>query len=81
MLPPLLVASLVGYFAFAGLIYLPVFFAVTIPQENMQRYFANLQMEGMAYRLMDEASPEGVPTTDADKVDAWLESRRRRARR
>jgi hypothetical protein len=47
---------------------LPVFFAVTIPTENMERYFPNLQMEGMAYRLMDEASPEGVPTTDANKV-------------
>jgi len=46
----------------------PVFFAVTIPSENMERYFANLQMEGMAYRLTEEVGPDNVPTTDADKV-------------
>jgi hypothetical protein len=48
----------------------PVFFAVTIPSDNMERYFANLQMEGMAYRLTEEAGPENVPTTDADAVMA-----------
>ena len=47
---------------------LPVFFAVTIPQDNMARYFPNLQMEGMAYRLMDKAGPNDMPTTDAQKV-------------
>ena len=46
----------------------PVFFAVTIPQEIMARYFPMLQMEGMAYRLMDEASPDQLPITDPDKV-------------
>ena len=35
-----------------------MFFAVTIPQENMERYFPNLQMEGMAYRLTDDAGPD-----------------------
>ncbi len=47
---------------------LPVFFAVTIPQDNMIRYFPNLQMEGMAYRLMDQAGPDNLPVTDAQKV-------------
>ena len=48
----------------------PVFFAVTIPQENMKRYFPNLQMEGMAYRLTGTRGPDGMPSTDADKVMA-----------
>ncbi len=47
---------------------LPVFFAVTIPQENMARYFPKLQMEGMAYRLMTTAGPENMPVTDSQKV-------------
>ncbi len=46
----------------------PVFFAVTIPQENMQRYYPNLRMEGMAYRLVDEKGPDGLPTTDPQRV-------------
>lgn len=46
----------------------PVFFAVTIPRENMERYYANLQMEGMAYRLLDKASPDELPTTDPQRV-------------
>ncbi|MFT5233069.1 MAG: hypothetical protein ACI9UK_002421 [Candidatus Krumholzibacteriia bacterium] len=47
---------------------LPVFFAVTIPRDNMARYFANLQMEGMAYRLTETAGPNDSPTTDSQKV-------------
>ncbi len=46
----------------------PVFFAVTIPQENMQRYYNNLRMEGMAYRLVDIKGPDGMPTTDPQRV-------------
>nr|MEE4269751.1 DUF2723 domain-containing protein [Candidatus Krumholzibacteria bacterium] len=46
----------------------PVFFAVTIPQENMDRWFSRLQMEGMAYRLLDTPSEDGIPVTDARKV-------------
>ncbi len=46
----------------------PVFFAVTIPSENMIRYFPNLQMEGMAYRLMDQPSASGDPVTNPEKV-------------
>jgi hypothetical protein len=46
----------------------PVFFAVTIPQENMERWFSRLQMEGMAYRLMDTPSDDGMPTTDPQRV-------------
>ncbi|MEN8007096.1 MAG: DUF2723 domain-containing protein [Candidatus Krumholzibacteriota bacterium] len=47
---------------------LPVFFAVTIPQENMARYYPNMLMEGMAYRLTDITGPEGMPRVDAQKV-------------
>jgi len=46
----------------------PVFFAVTIPQENMSRYFPNMLMEGMAYRLTDVTGPEGMPRVDPEKV-------------
>ncbi|PID78634.1 hypothetical protein CSB20_14180, partial [bacterium DOLZORAL124_64_63] len=46
----------------------PVFFAVTIPASNMTRYFQNLQMEGMVYRLLDKASPTGDPVTAPRKV-------------
>ncbi len=46
----------------------PVFFAVTIPRENMERYYNNLRMEGMAYRLVDTKGPDGLPTTDPQRV-------------
>ena len=46
----------------------PVFFAVTIPQENMERWFSRLQMEGMAYRLLETPSEDGMPRTDPQKV-------------
>jgi len=46
----------------------PVFFAVTIPSTNMIRYFPNLQMEGMAYRLLSESSGTGEPVTNPEKV-------------
>ena len=45
-----------------------MFFAVTIPQENMERYFSNMIMEGMAYRLTDTEGPEGLPRVDSQKV-------------
>ena len=46
----------------------PIFFAVTIPQENMARYFPHLQMEGLAYRLIPEASEDGNPTVDGERL-------------
>lgn len=46
----------------------PHFFAVTIPQENMERYYPNLQMEGMAYRLLDTPGPDNLPRTDPQAV-------------
>jgi hypothetical protein len=46
----------------------PVFFAVTIPRENMDFYFPFLQMEGLAYRLTETRAPDGMPTTDADRL-------------
>lgn len=46
----------------------PLFFAVTIPQENMQRYYPSLQMEGMTYRLMDKTGPDNLPVTDPQAV-------------
>ncbi len=50
----------------------PVFFAVTIPRENMARYFPFLQMEGLAYRLTTEKSADGMPTTDPERLLANL---------
>jgi tetratricopeptide (TPR) repeat protein len=46
----------------------PVYFAVTIPRENMERYFAKLQMEGLAYRLTETDSLDGLPTTDPRRL-------------
>ena len=46
----------------------PVFFAVTIPRENMDFYFPFLQMEGLAYRLTEQRAPDGLPTTDGDRL-------------
>ena len=46
----------------------PIFFAVTIPRENMDRYYPFLQMEGLAYRLTDGKSADGLPTTDSDRL-------------
>ncbi len=46
----------------------PVFFAVTIPRENMERYHAFLQMEGLAYRLTEQRAADGIPETDPDRL-------------
>jgi len=46
----------------------PVFFAVTIPEENMQRYWPKLLMEGMAYRLTDTNGPDNQPIVDPQLV-------------
>lgn len=45
-----------------------VFFAVTIPQENMARYYPNLQMEGMVYRLLDQPGPNDMPVADPQRT-------------
>lgn len=49
-----------------------VYFAVTIPQDNMQRYFDMLQMEGLAYRFVGTHSEDGNPTVDAERLMANL---------
>lgn len=46
----------------------PIFFAVTIPRDNMARYYPFLAMEGLAYRLTGERSPDGLPTTNPDRL-------------
>jgi len=46
----------------------PVFFAVTIPRENMDAYYSFLQMEGLAYRLTETRSPDGMPSTDPERL-------------
>ena len=48
----------------------PVFFAVTIPQENMSRYFDMLQMEGLAYRFTGQRSENGMPSVGAERMMA-----------
>lgn len=46
----------------------PVFFAVTIPQENMHRYFDMMQMEGLAYRFTGKRNESGLPSVDAERM-------------
>ncbi len=46
----------------------PVYFAVTIPQENMKRYYGMLRMEGLAYRFTGRASQDGNPTVDPERL-------------
>ncbi|HOX25223.1 MAG TPA: DUF2723 domain-containing protein [Candidatus Krumholzibacteria bacterium] len=46
----------------------PIFFAVTIPRENMARYYPFLQMEGLAYRLTENRTEDGLPETDPDRL-------------
>jgi tetratricopeptide (TPR) repeat protein len=46
----------------------PVCFAVTIPQENMARYYPNLVMEGLTFRLTEQAAPDGQPRVDPGRL-------------
>jgi len=46
----------------------PVFFAVTIPHENMAAYYPYLQMEGLAYRLRYSKSEDDNPIVDPDRL-------------
>lgn len=46
----------------------PIFFAVTIPRENMARYFPFLQMEGLAYRLTTTRGADDMPGTDPERL-------------
>ena len=46
----------------------PIYFAVTIPRENMARYYEFLQMEGLAYRLTEQRSADGLPGTDPERL-------------
>ncbi len=46
----------------------PIFFAVTIPRENMERYYPFLQMEGLAYRLTSERAEDGLPDTEPARL-------------
>ena len=50
----------------------PVFFAVTIPQDNMHRYFDMLQMEGLAYRFTGKRNEGGMPSVDPERMMANL---------
>ena len=46
----------------------PVFFAVTIPRENMEHYYPFLEMEGLAYRLTSERNEDGLPGTEPARL-------------
>ena len=46
----------------------PIFFAVTIPQSNIARYFPMLQMEGLAYRFIGQESEDGMPSVDSERL-------------
>lgn len=46
----------------------PVFFAVTIPRENMERYYPFLQMEGLAFRLTEQRRRDNEPGVDPERL-------------
>ena len=46
----------------------PIFFAVTIPIDNMERYYPLLQMEGLAFRLTRDRGPNDMPEVDSDRM-------------
>ncbi len=46
----------------------PIFFAVTIPLENMERYYDMLQMEGLAYRFTGRKVENGLPSVNAERM-------------
>jgi len=48
----------------------PVFFAVTIPESNMHRYYDMMEMEGLAYRFTGRRNEEGMPSVDPDRMMA-----------
>jgi hypothetical protein len=45
-----------------------VYFAVTIPHDNMKRYFSYLKMEGLAYKLTRSESRDGSPKVDSNRL-------------
>jgi hypothetical protein len=45
-----------------------IYFAVTIPQENMKRYFGMLEMEGLAYRFTGMPTDDGMPGVNAERL-------------
>ena len=49
-----------------------VYFAVTIPRDNMKRYFPYLMMEGLAYKLTRTRSADDMPVVDSNRLLANL---------
>ena len=45
-----------------------VYFAVTVPRENMDRYYPFLQMEGLAFRLTQTRQQSDLSATDPDRL-------------
>ncbi len=49
----------------------PIFFAATIPFDNIWiDHLSRLQMEGLAYRLVDTRAADGYPTVDPERLIA-----------
>ncbi len=45
-----------------------LFFAVTVPHDNMERYLPLLQMEGLTYRVTANRSDDGMPSVDGERL-------------
>lgn len=46
----------------------PVYYAVTVPDENIGMFLPFLSMEGMVYRLLSEPTESGTPRVDIDTI-------------
>jgi len=46
----------------------PIYFSVTIPRQNIARYFGYLRSEGLAFRLTRDRQPDGQPGVDAERM-------------
>lgn len=45
-----------------------IYYAITVPDENIGQFLPYLSMEGMAWKLTPERSPDGQPRIDADSI-------------
>jgi tetratricopeptide (TPR) repeat protein len=46
----------------------PIYYAVTVPNENIGMFVPYLRMEGLAYRLTEDVSEDGQPSIDTDAI-------------
>jgi len=46
----------------------PMYYAVTVPNENIGQWQPFLDMEGLIFRITPEASPDGLPTFNSETI-------------